>query len=194
MPNTSLTLWQQILQDPKSLIALAALIANIIVTTISLWLNNIWFVKRRHNERNYNVESNFYKICVLDKMSMLSTFPCEIRIRFSELVTDCHKCIEAKGDVLLTVQKAQEWLDSKYREIGITYMPHVRGYSKSLQESLSTIVESYYDTITLVFSKMNKQELTHDFERTIGNHLVGESNKYIELLFDCIKSHGPKKE
>jgi uncharacterized membrane protein YqgA involved in biofilm formation len=186
-------MWQQIIQDPKSLVATVALVTNIAVTVISIWLNNIWFVKRKIDEREYDKECDFYKMCVLEKVGALIGYPCEIRKRFNELVTECHKVNERKEDVLPTVQNAQEWLDEKHREICHSTMPHVKGYANGLHDELSRIEETFYDNTTNVFSKLNRQEITHEFERTIGNHVVGEATKFVEDVFACIKKHSPKK-
>jgi hypothetical protein len=72
-------------------------------------------------------------------------------------------------------------------------MPHVKGYANGLHDELSRIEETFYDNTTNVFSKLNRQEITHEFERTIGNHVVGEATKFVEDVFACIKKHSPKK-
>lgn len=179
---------QTLITDHKAVIAIIALVANILITGISLWLNNVWFNQRRTNEREYNQAYNLFKIAIIDQMKAIIGFSCDVKVLYDQLLASVENESSRNRE---TVEKYLEKLDKAFAEIRFSVLPSVQGYSISMHKELFSIVEKFYDECSAIFGKFSVKAINHEMHRNMGNMIVNATSNYIQGIFRCVKGNSP---
>ena len=182
------TLLKVIGDNPADLISCVALVSKIIITIF----NYFWFNARRRNERRYNLDFTFYQLLVLDISKNLIQFSSETRKLLASLINECHKNIQVDTSTRSVVERHIEDLEGLRDDICVNHLPLIKGYSVQLGDNVEKIIEEFYDKATDIFSKFDRNTISPEVERKMGNFFAMRTQAYIEKILCNIKNKCPR--